>query len=72
MKAKYSDKFRESYGVYLEPILATACTHEGEKLKLTRSKFIRYAVIKMLIEKGYPLNTMSSKFNDFYRPVCTL
>ena len=69
MKANFADKFRNDYKIYLEPLLATACMHEGKKLKLTRSKFIRYAVIRLLIEKGYPLKNITSKFNDFYKVI---
>lgn len=71
MKLKFSDKYREQFKVFLEPILATACSHEGKKLKLSRSKFIRYAVIKLLIEKDYPLKDITNKFNDFYRVITT-
>lgn len=53
----------------MEPILLTACDHVAGKMGITRSKFIRYAVINMLIKKEYPLKRMSNKFNAFYRGV---
>jgi len=59
---------REKYPVYLEPVLASAAEHIASKSKIrTRSKYIRYAVIRALIADGYPLKEVSSKFNDFYR-----
>jgi hypothetical protein len=67
MFAKYSDKFRKDYKGYMEPLLLTACDHEAGKLNISRSQFLRYAAIRLLIRKKYPLNIMSSKFNDFYR-----
>ena len=66
---KGSDKFREKIPFYCEPILATGCAHQGEKLGITRSKYVRYAVIRALIQDGYPLNKLSSKFNEFYRAI---
>jgi len=66
MKAKWSDKIRSDYKIYLEPVLATGCLHQGEKLKITRSKYIRYAVIRALIQDGYPLDKLSNKFKKFY------
>jgi hypothetical protein len=66
MIAKWSDKIRSDYKIYLEPILATGCQHQGEKLKITRSKYIRYAIIRALIQDGYPLNKFSNKFEKFY------
>jgi len=67
MKLKWSDKIRNDYKIYLEPILATACKHEGEKKGITRSKYIRYCVIRCLIEDDYPLNKITDKFNPFYK-----
>lgn len=67
MKANFSDGFRKDYKIYLEPLLATGCMNRGNKLKITRSKYIRYAVINQLIRDGYPLKTISNKFNAFYR-----
>jgi hypothetical protein len=63
---KDSDKFREKIPFYCEPLLATGCAHQGEKIGITRSKYVRYAVINQLIKDGYPLNKLSSKFNKFY------
>jgi hypothetical protein len=71
VKAKYSDIFRESYKGYAEPILLTAATHQGSKRKISRSKYIRYALINQLIRDGYPLKDISSKFNGFYRALST-
>ena len=67
MKASYSDIARVDYKGYMEPLLLTACNHEAGKMGITRSKFIRYAVIRLLVEKGYPLKRITSKFNAFYR-----
>lgn len=69
MKANFTDKFRVDYKGYMEPVLLTACNHVAEKMGITRSKLIRYAVIKLLIEKEYPLNRISNKFNVFYRGI---
>jgi hypothetical protein len=69
MKLNDSDKIRVSYNGFMEPCLLTACKHQGSKLKISRSKYIRYAVIKKLIEDGYPLNHISNKFNMFYQVV---
>lgn len=67
MKAKWSDKIRNDYKIYLEPLLATACEHEGNKKSITRSKYIRYCVIRCLIKDGYPLKEITDKFNPFYK-----
>jgi hypothetical protein len=69
MGPNFSDLIRKDYKGYMEPLLLTACDHEAEKLGITRSKFIRYAVIKLLIEKKYPLKDISNKFNDFYKGI---
>lgn len=66
MMVELSDKIRCDYKVYLEPILATGCEFQGNKLSITRSKYIRYAVIRALIQDGYPLNKLSKKFDKFY------
>ena len=51
----------------MEPILLTACEQQAKKCGArTRSKYIRYAVIRALIQDKYPLNKISSKFNKFY------
>jgi len=67
MKLEWSDKIRNNYNIFIEPILATACKHEGNKIGITRSKYIRYCVIRSLIKDGYPLNKVSNKFNKFYK-----
>ena len=69
MKAIYSDTFRECYKGYAEPLLLTAATHQGCKKKISRSKYIRYALINQLIRDGYPLQNITSKFNDFYKAI---
>jgi hypothetical protein len=69
MKLNFSDKIRKDYKGYMEPLLLTACDHQAKKLNITRSKYIRYAVIKKLIEDSYPLNCMSTKFNKFYKGI---
>jgi hypothetical protein len=67
MILKYSDKIRVDYKGYMEPLLLAACEHEANNMGLSsRSKFIRYAVIKCLIEMKYPLNKYTNKFNKFY------
>jgi len=63
----YSDLLRQDYKGYMEPILLTACNHQSEKLNITRSKYIRYAVINQVIRDGFPLNRITSKFNAFYK-----
>jgi len=69
MKANFSDIIRVDYKGYMEPLLLTALEHEGNKIGISRSKMIRYACIKLLIERKYPLNHISNKFNDFYRGI---
>ena len=65
----YSDISRQDYKGYMEPILLTGCNHQAEKLNITRSKYIRYAVINQLIHDGFPLKNISCKFNAFYRGI---
>lgn len=68
VKANFSDKIRVDFRVYLEPVLATASKHQASKTKCrTMSKYIRYAVINQLIQDGYPLKSITSKFNAFYK-----
>jgi hypothetical protein len=69
MKAVFSDAIRVEYSGYAEPLLLTAAEHQGKKLKISRSKYIRYAIIRALIADGYPLDKMSSKFNKFYQSI---
>jgi len=46
MIANFNDTIRKDYRVYLEPILATACSHQAEKVGVrTMSRYIRRAVI---------------------------
>lgn len=65
----YSDVLRQDYKGYMEPILLTGCDHQGSKLGITRSKYIRYAVINQLIKDGFPLKCKSNKFNAFYKGI---
>ena len=65
----YSDVLRQDYKGFMEPILLTGCNHQAEKLGITRSKYIRYAVINQLIKDGFPLKNISCKFNAFYRGI---
>lgn len=66
-KPNFSDVLRMDYKVFLEPLLATGCDHMAGKVGCgTRSKYIRYAVIRALIQDGYPLSEVSGKFNSFY------
>lgn len=67
MKASFSDLFRIGYKAYMEPVLLTAANHEAKKRRITRSKYIRYAVINQLITDGYPLEKVSGKFLKFIR-----
>lgn len=67
----YSDVLRQDYKGYMEPILLTGCNHQANKLKITRSKYIRYAVINQLIKDGFPLKSISNKFNAFYKGITT-
>ena len=68
MKIKWDDKTRVDYKGYMEPLLLTACEHQAKKCGArTRSKYIRYAVIRALIKDGYPLREISSKFDLFYK-----
>jgi hypothetical protein len=67
----YSDISRMDYKGYAEPILLTGCNHQASKLKITRSKYIRYAIINQLIRDGFPLKNISCKFNAFYRGMNT-
>ena len=64
-----SDILRKDYKGYMEPILLSACNHEANKLNITRSKYIRYAVINQLINDKYPLKAISNKFNAFYKGI---
>jgi len=63
----YSDLLRMDYKGYMEPVLLTGCNHQAGKIGITRSKYIRYAVINQLIKDGFPLKNISCKFNDFYK-----
>jgi hypothetical protein len=73
MLLNFSDKIRVDYKGYMEPLLLTACNHIASKIGCrTRSKYIRYAVIKSLIQDGYPLNKYSSKFDKFYNKINNL
>lgn len=59
---------RKDYKIFLEPLLASACDHMSTKVGCrTRSKYIRYAVIRALIVDGYPLKDVSNKFDAFYK-----
>ena len=69
MILNYSDKFREDYKGYMEPILLTQATFYGEKKNQTRSEYVRQAVVERLIREGCPLKNMSSKFNDLYKGI---
>ena len=62
MIAKFNDTIRKDYRVYLEPVLATACAHQAEKVGVrTMSRYIRRAVIYMLKTDGYPLDSVTKK-----------
>lgn len=67
-KPNFSTVLRKDYKIFLEPLLATACGHMALKIGCrTRSKYIRYAVIRALISDGYPLKEVSNKFDTFYK-----
>ena len=58
-----SDLLRMDYKVFLEPVLSRACDLMAAKIGCrTRSKYMRYAIIRALIQDGYPLNKVSKKF----------
>lgn len=58
-----SDMIRKDYRVYLEPVLATACSHQAMKVGVrTMSRYIRRAVVYMLKMDGYPLDSVTRKF----------
>lgn len=64
MKAIFNDVITKDYRVYLEPLLATACSHMAQKIGCrTMSKYIRRAVIRQLNEDGYPLSRVTSKLS---------
>ena len=59
---------RECYNGYMEPVLLKAAMHQGKKICITRSKYIRYAVINQLIADGYPLKEIVPlKYDLFYK-----
>lgn len=61
-----SDCLRMDYKIHIEPLLARACNLMAEKIGCrTRSKYIRYAIIRALIQDKYPLEKVSQKFNPF-------
>ena len=65
MKALMSDIIRKDYRVYLEPILASACTHQAGVVGIrTMSRYIRRAVVLALKADGYPLDSVTSKFRN--------
>lgn len=67
MKCKKSDILRTDFKIYLEPVLASACDHQALKEGCrTRSKYIRFAIIRALIQDGFPLKEVSKKFDIFY------
>ncbi len=65
--AQYRDNTRKDYKIYLEPVLNTGCKARGSVLGITKSKYVRYCVIRCLIMDGWPLNKISSKFDEFYK-----
>jgi len=70
MKCSFNDRIRVDYKGYMEPLLLTGCSHQAKKVGCkTRSKYIRYAVIRALIQDGYPLNKLSHKYDPFYRKI---
>jgi len=67
-KPSFSTVLRRDYKTFLEPLLASACDLMAQKVGCrTRSKYIRYAVIRALITDGYPLKSVSNKFDKFYK-----
>lgn len=69
--AIYSDKIRDQRKVFAEPVLWTGAEVCGKKIGISRSKYVRYAIINQLIRDGFPLNKLSSKFNAFYGAIAT-
>jgi hypothetical protein len=63
MIAIMSDSIRKDYRVYLEPVLAFACSHQAHKVGVrTMSRYIRRAVVLALKADGYPLDEVTHKF----------
>lgn len=60
MIATTNDRIRTDYKVFLEPMIAQACSFVAERDGTkTRSKFLRkWAIIGLLIE-GYPLDRIN-------------
>ena len=58
---------RRRTNVFLEPLLLKAGSFMGDKIGAgSRSKYIRYALINQLIVDGYPLNSISDRYDPFY------
>ena len=62
---QFDTKLRYEIKLFLEKLLITACNHQGKKLGISRSKYIRYAVINQVLCDGYPLKEFTEKFDDF-------
>jgi len=70
MNAIYSDRIRKDYRVYLEPVLATASAHQAGVVGCrTMSRYIRRAVVTQLIRDGYPLGSVSEKFEKYQQVI---
>ena len=65
----YSDILCADYKGYAEPVLLTGCWHNAQKKKMTRSEYIREAIIEKLIRDKFPLRFISSKFNEYYKGI---
>jgi len=65
-RCSMTDLVRLDYKVFLEPVLARGCEAMAKNVGcVTRSKYVRYAVIRALIADGYPLGSVSGKFDKF-------
>jgi len=63
----FDDKIRYPIKIFVERIIITAANHHADKLGLSRSKYVRYSLIEKLIRAGYPFQTFTRKFDDFYK-----
>lgn len=64
---QFDDKLRYAKKTFIENLLSTGCGVQGKKLRLSRSKYIRYAIINQLIRDKYPLSEFTDKFDPFYK-----
>jgi len=62
MKAIWSDRIRVAHKVYLEPVLITGCRHRaGKGDERTVSRWGREAIIRRLLDEGFPLREVAPR-----------